>query len=308
MITKYYDLFLRSKEKNDGLSPNAIRTLRQTIPHLYKFQNEYKCLGFNDVNRSFYMAFETYFETNGYSESYFGKHIKHLKQFMKWGYEMTPPLHKNKWSLTMKVKRGHCEEEALTSEELKAIWGKRYVPGEIIALIERQNNLDYSVQKRAERFDEFMRNKDFFYALCSTGMYPEDLKNFSISSIDRNGFVSYKRNKRTGLIRQRCHFPFRDDDVFKFKTLCEKYNYNFNYRRDYFYEDIKLLMKYNGIKKIIVPRSARKTNASIWHFERGASQAEVMSILGHTNWASTMHYLKLDTKMLRFEYNNLQVA
>lgn len=308
MITKYYDLFLKSRQDNDGLTPDSLRTLRQTLPHLYKFQDNYKPLSFNDINRSFYLAFEEYFRLHGYQESYFGKHIKHLKQFMKWSYELTPPLHKNKWSLNMKVKRGHCEEEALTSEELQAIWSKRYVPGEIIALIEKQCNLDYSVQKRAERFDLFLKNKDFFFALCSSGMYPEDLKNFSSSCIDRNGYVTYKRNKRTGLIRQRCYFPFRDDDTFKFKTICEKYDYNFDYDRRYLYRDVKLLMKYNGINKIIVPRSGRKTNASIWHFERGASQAEVMTILGHTNWSSTMHYLKLDTKMLRFHYDNLQVA
>lgn len=299
MVTKYYEKFLESRTAE--VDEKTIRAMRQTVLWLNCFERDYKKLTFANIDRDFYDAFHEIF--NEYADSTLGKHIKHIKTFMKWAKQKG--LHNNDWALTMKVKRGDCEEDALNSRELLRIWNSDYNMHEVMRLVEEEEHTIYQGKRKMKRFNRFLSSKDFFYALCSTAMYPNNLVSYQKSMI-KKGMVVYKRNKLTAGEHNTCRVPYLDNEVFKFKTLSEKYGHNFDkpYR---IYQDVRVLMKYIGIDKIINTRCGRRTCASIGHHELGWDESMIKMILGHTKFETSLNYMRVDNEMAAKKFKNTRL-
>ncbi len=295
MLRKFYEKFLEIKSSE--IDPKSLAAMKQTVLWLECFERDYKTLTFADIDRQFYDYWYNSF-IGEYKESTIGKHIKHIKQFMRWAYKKN--LHRNEWALNMRVLKGNCDEEALNSKELLRIYQSDFEMGQIMQLIEHEENAKYTIIGAQKRYAEFRRSVDFFCALCSSGMYPENLKAFD-SDMIKNGMVVYQRNKRTAGTYNLCRFPFRDHGVFRFKTLSERYNYNFGSRYR-IYQDIRVMLRYLGITKKINTRCGRRTCASIGYFEMGWTQAMTMAVLGHTKWETTRTYLRIDEQVLSEQF------
>lgn len=291
MILSYYPVFIKSRK---NVSRKTMQALNQTPVWLEAYEQRYGTLTFGNIDLTFYDQFHELFLNEGFKLSTVGKHIKHIKQFMRWAWKQG--LHKNEWALSMKVRNGVSDEQALTSAELLSLWETDYMTSEIIPMIEEEEKCRYYITGMNKRHREFMRSRDFFYALCSSGMYPENLKAYNAGLI-KDGMVVYHRNKRTAGTYNLCRFPFADYGPFRFKTLAEQYDHDFDHRYR-MYMDLRVMLKYVGIDKKINTRCGRRTFASIGHYELGWDESTVKLALGHTQFSTSLKYLRIDEKVL----------
>ncbi len=306
MINNYYLRYLNSKRGE--VEQLTIVNMNQTLNWIRDYQKKYGPLTFSMINMMFYKNFKDYAtKERGCADATFGKHIERIRSFMDWAHE--EGYHNERYYKKMPVLRSKGQEEALTSEELQLVWDTNYEVGKVIDLIEKYTMYTYpTVEAQIDRYDAFIRAKDFFYAMCSSGTYINDLSRLTWQNIDiQERIVTYKRFKGRHCKHNHCYFPYMDDKDFKFVELFNKYKFAFE-RPYYLYDDVKILMKYLGINKFINTKSARKTYASIMYYDRGAEHATVMKMLGHTKPESLQHYLDLDRKVLRKKFEELMLT
>lgn len=290
MILNYYPIFV----KHLDVSPKTKQAYSQTQTWLANYQKDLnQNLTFKDLDRQFYHSFKNYIiEVNNLSPNYFGKHIKNIKSFMNWGDENR--LHNNRTYKKYSITNQCCDEPVLNSEELKSLWKFQWDRNAIISFIEDHDKTRLDWKQKHDRFQNLFKHWKVVIALCSSGMYPKDLLNFSKDNIVNDRYVKYKRNKKTGFKEAWCIFPYPDDDLFHFQTVCEDNGYDFTFDINNLYRDIKVIMAYCGINKSVTARSFRKTFTSIWYYERGLEIQNVMKMTGHSRESSFKHYLNID--------------
>ena len=302
MILAYYDKYINSK-KNE-VSKRTIINLEQTTVFVRKYldHTDRKRLTFGDINQQFFEDFKAWSKQCGYSLATFGKHVEHIRSLMSWAEDHG--LHNNRYYRKMRVQTVRSDDAALTSDELKRIWQTEFDMPLVIEMIEERNRHRFpGYGHKVKRFKRFLADMDFFYAMCSSGTYINDLLSLTRDNI-KNGLVIYNRFKGRHCYSNECQFPYKDNEVFKFVAIAEKCDFGFH-RYNELGNDVKTLMDYVGIDKNISTKSGRKTYASILHYELGAPDSLVMSVLGHTKWESTRHYLNQDKHTTKDQFETL---
>lgn len=303
MVTRYYKKFLGFKKGQvDG---KTITNLEQTETWLKDFESKYGTITFSMIDMIFYKSFNEYADSRGCAPATFGKHIEHIKSFMEWARTLNPPLHDNRYYIKMPVKRGRSKDQALTMKELKMLWEAQFPLKDVIDRISHYQKARFPYQSmKLKRYYDFLTSKDFFYAMCSSGTYMNDLLSLRKDNV-KDGLVTYERYKGRHCQHNLCTFEYHDDDVFKFVHLSGLYNFHFVKHWNTGI-DVKVMMDLLGIDKHITTKSGRKTYASILFYEMNAPDSLVMSALGHTKWESTRHYLCMDINAIKNQYKKLR--
>lgn len=296
MIEKYFNTFSESLD----ISDKAKQSYRQTLFWIKKYTEDCdQALSFKNIDNKFYDDFWKYFVDDiDYSPNTFGKHIKHLKAFMRWAEDNN--LHKNRSYRKFRVVNQASNEEALSSREIKRLWEIDLNDQQgVIECIEDYERTKLDYRQRQNRYNNFIKHFYCIAALCSSGMYPTDLSKFKKELIIEGRYVKYKRAKRVnGFKEPWCIIPYVDDDVFHLKTACEKMDYKFDFSKKNLYRDIKIVLLMADIRKKITPRSFRKTFASVWYFERGLELQNCMKMTGHAKEDSFKHYLNVEDDII----------
>lgn len=295
MINRYYDIFLQTIEGSKKL----MQSYNQTNYWLNEFKKDCGVnLNFKTVDTRFYNEFWKYFvEGKGYAPNTFGKHIKHIKAFMRWAHE--EGLHNSRDWRKFKITNQACDEDCLSSEDIKKIWDLGLDFDEVINYIENTSKIRLDHRQKRDRFRNIHKHFHCIVALYSSGMYPNDLIRFKKENIIDSRYVKYKRSKNVNSFREPwCIFPYVDDDLFHFKAACEEMKYNFDFEIGNLARDIKVILGLAEINKSITARSFRKTFASIWYFERGLDLQNAMKMTGHAKESSFRHYLNIDDEVV----------
>ena len=308
LFVKYFNLYIKNRREdpNDEIKDDSLKQFEQTIYWIRRYEKALKGLSFSDINMVFYRRFKEFLNSHQIREASFGKHIKHIKTFMSWAKKKG--LHKNEHFEDFRVIKKQADDEALTSEEFTTLYNQMFSMKEVIRLIEEHDRIRLVGQSAAKRFKSFLIHRDVFCALCSSGMYINDLLNLSYDNIVDNSYVKYNRFKKSGEVESECIIDFEEDPVLKFRELCERYDYNFTVKMRSIYTDVKVMMKYLGIDKSITTKSGRKTWASIWYYERNAPMHLIMKGLGHTKEESTRHYLRVQEADIADQYKEIKKA
>ena len=274
-----------------GLTSQVINAHKKTLEFLALFGIK-KLAQFNNL---FYGKFRVWMKKRGYSDNYFGKQIKNLKQFLYWcedeGIKISGIFKR------YEVVNEFSEDEviALSSKELKRIWNLDFTDPEVHFRIIELSEILYGVKQDKgqiiKRIDAIKRARDQAVAIASCGCHKEDFWRLSEKNIKGGSkkYIKYFRGKN----ERPCIVPYFDDRDFHFVELFEKNSHKFR-RMTSINTYLKYLPYLTDISKSLTAKVFRKTFASIWYFERNAQLWQVMKMLGHAKEETTKRYLAID--------------
>lgn len=291
-------VFIESR-KESNIKKITIDQYKQVFSLIDQFNMRHGLIkDVEEFDYSWYKRYKKYMLDNReYALNTFAKHIKKLKTLLTWG--VTMGFVQNTIYRTYKVTWEFTNDEPLTPAELTKIADFEISFKEFVEQLhvhwDLDNAFDLDQKQQQQRYRSFLKCKDYFVAMCSSGMYPNDLRNYNKglidSSADGNRYVKYERHKDTGAINKSYGtFLYEDRGCFRFQSIAEKYNHEFKWVK-WWSRDLRLLRRIIGINKALKPRLGRKTFASILYYHLDTPLAIVSKALGHGYEHTTRHYL-----------------
>lgn len=154
------------------------------------------------------------------------------------------------------------------------------------------------LMQRQTKVANLKRTLDCFLFMCSTGMYVSDVNkiHFSIKNSRTHKYITYRRAKNNSYCKG---IPLIDYGCFVGNTLVNEYkiksgsNFPLNLSLNQFDKNLKIISELAGLDFMLTSKMARKTFASIYHFDYKIDINSIQMMLGHKDQRHTLHYLRI---------------
>lgn len=255
------------------------------------------------------------------SYNYMVKLHTRLKSFIKFLEYRNLPIDKSYNKSTFNEQYDNQEPDgddiALTVDEVnKIILLREKYRNNLIHLPEykKAKTLSKELQskQRNKKLANLRRTLDCFLFMVSTGMYISDVNESSLQIFYRksNSYLRYRRTKNNSLCKA---IPLDDYECFIGQTIIREYgikpgdNFPLNLTVNTFNKHLKVISEQVGFSFVLKSKMARKTFATLNHFDFEVQIDDIQKMLGHKDVEQTLHYLRIEDDELATRIQNRRI-
>lgn len=171
---------------------------------------------------------------------------------------------------------------------------------------------ELQAKQRRTKVNNMKRVLDCFLFMTSTGMYVTDVNESKVQIFPHkeHPYLNYRRTKNNSLCKA---IPIDNYECFICGTLIKEYgiktgsNFPLNLTVNTFNNHLAQISEQVNLGFVLKSKMARKTFATLNHFNFGIALEDIQKMLGHKDFTQTLHYLRIEDDALASRIHQMRI-